>query len=71
MTHYHWRYRQQIRHFLAGNFYSVPPALGDEAMKIYQGFELNAESKVEKQFDKHTTGTINITYERYVFNTTR
>ena len=45
--------------------------LGDEVMKIYQGFEMNSESKVEdiiEQFDKHTIGTINITYERYVFN---
>ena len=47
--------------------------LGDEVMKFYQGIELNSEGKVEdiiEQFNKYIIVTINITYERYVFNTT-
>ena len=41
-------------------------------MTFYQGFELKSESKVKdiiEQFNKYIIVTINITYERCVFNT--
>ena len=46
--------------------------LGNEAMKIYEGFELNESSTlfdIIEKFDRHTIGLLNTTYEIYVFNT--
>ena len=46
--------------------------LGDEALKKYEGFDLPTTRTVDdiiKSFDKFIIGDVNITYERYIFNT--
>ena len=46
--------------------------LSDEALKKYEGFDLPNTRTVDdiiKSFDKFIIGDVNITYERYIFNT--
>ena len=46
--------------------------LGDEAFKKYEGFDLPSTRIVDdiiKSFDQFIIGDVNITYERYIFNT--
>ena len=46
-------------------------SLGDDAMRIYESFDINEERKTKdiiEEFDKYISGTKNIIYERYIFN---